>query len=185
MPEDESILIQKLKKGDKKAFEFFFNKFYDLLFSVATQYLNNRDEAEEVVQEVFYRVWCSRENLQPHLSFKAYIYTIAKRLIYNNSRKNLVRITYEQHYKASNLNANNSLEEYLNFHELDQQINLCIEQLPPKRKEIFIMSRQQGLSHKEIAEKLHISSHTVESQIAKALKFIKESLALLLFFLMS
>jgi len=179
MKDYEEKLIRKLKKGDKKAFEYFFNEYYDKLLPVAAQYLNDWDEAEEVTQEVFYRVWYYRENMESHLSFKAYINTIAKRLIYNKARQKVIKLTYEKYLKSKNQHFNNSLEEYLNFNELDRQINQRVQLLPPKRKEIFILSRQEGLSHKEIAQKLNISTNTVESQITKAIKFIKESLLFL------
>jgi len=182
----EEKYIRDLKRGSKKAFEYLFTTYYQKLLKVANQYLDDTDEAEEIVQEVFYRVWLYRENLKSTLSFKAYVITIAKRLIFNKAKKKVHQATYEKYFRLHNEPLNNSLEEYLNFSELDQRINQKIEGLPPKRREIFIMSRQQGLSHQEIAAKLNISTNTVESQITKAVKFLKQTISPLvwIFFLL-
>jgi RNA polymerase sigma-70 factor, ECF subfamily len=182
---DEQKLIKNLIKGDTKAFEYFYLGYYKNLLFVANQYLHDLAEAEEIVQEVFCRVWHYRKNMDASLSFKAYIITIAKRLIYNKAKKKINQVTYEKYQQTHCRESSNILEEYLNFNELNQQINSKIQQLPDKRREIFIMSRIEGLSHKEIAEKLNISTNTVESQITKAIKFLKDSLIhlLVLFFL--
>lgn len=177
---NEEVYVQKLKKGDKKAFEYFFTTYYQKLLKVSNNYLDDLDEAEEIVQEVFYRVWYYRENIDPALSFKNYIITIAKRLIFNKAKKKVYQVTYEKYFKLNHEAFHNSLEEYLNFRQLDDQINQKISELPPKRREIFILSRQQGLSHKEIAEKLNISTNTVESQITKAVKFLKQTITLII-----
>ena len=176
MDRNECNLLTDLKNSKKEAFEYFFYNYYNNLLYVANQYLNDLDEAEEIVQEVFYRVWYYRKNIDPSLSFKSYIITIAKRLIFNKTKKEINRVTYEKYYKANHKESQNSLEDYLEFHELDQQINNKIDLLPPKRKEIFIMSRQEGMSHKEIACKLNISTNTVENHISKAIKFLKDSI---------
>jgi RNA polymerase sigma-70 factor (ECF subfamily) len=176
MNPEEKIWIARLKAGNKPAFEYFFYRYYQSLLRVTCHYLNDQDEAEEIVQEVFYRVWLYRESMNPELSFKAYIITIAKRLIFNKARKKLNQLTYEKYLKNRMSEPQNQLQDYLDFSELDELINHRIAKLPPKRKEIFILSRQQGLSHKEIAEKLNISPNTVESQITKAIHFIREAL---------
>lgn len=177
---NEESYALKLKKGDKRAFEYFFTTYYQKLLKVTNYYLDDLDEAEEIVQEVFYRVWYYRENIDPALSFKNYIITIAKRLIFNKAKKKVHQVTYEKYFKLHYQAYHNSLEEYLDFQQLDDQINLRIAELPPKRREIFVLSRQQGLSHKEIAEKLNISTNTVESQITKAVKFLKQTLTLII-----
>ena len=182
---NEKKLIKDLKKGKRKAFEYFFYTYYNKLLYTANQYLKNKDEAEEIVQEVFYRVWYYRSNMDPALSFKNYIITIAKNLIFNKAKKEITRITYEKYVRINQNYSHNALEDYLNFNELDQQINAKIDLLPPKRKEIFILSRQLGLSHKEIASKLNISTNTVENHINKAIKFLKEYIVLFLLFINS
>jgi RNA polymerase sigma-70 factor (family 1) len=183
MESHEEKLIKELRMGNKKAFEYFFNGYYQNLLNLANQYLHDLDEAEDIVQEVFYRVWHYKENMDPSLSFKAYIITIAKRLIYNKFKKKVHKITFEKYLKENKNNTENSLDEYINFTELDQRINFKIQQLPLKRREIFILSRQEGLSNKEIAEKLNISPNTVESQITKAIKFLRESVISLFLFM--
>ena len=145
----EEKYVRDFNNGSKKAFEYFYSTYYHKLLKVANQYLDDIDEAEEIVQEVFYRVWYYRENIDPTLSFKSYIITIAKRLIFNKAKKKVHQVTYEKYFKYHHQAYHDSLQEYIDFRQLDEQISLRISELPPKRREIFILSRQQGLSHKE------------------------------------
>src|SRR5690606_11376897 len=95
---DDEILVGKLIKGDQKAFSELFGKYAANLLSVARKYVASREDAREIVQETFYRVWKYRENMNAQLSFKAYIVTIAKRLIFNQTKKRLHEIAYQEYF---------------------------------------------------------------------------------------
>lgn len=143
--------------------------------------MGDEEDAREIVQETFYRVWKYRQNMNASLSFKAYIITIAKRLIFNQAKKRLHELAYQEYYiKRHHDDRINELEDYLNFQELDNRIQSGIDSLPPKRREIFILSRHQGLSNQEIADKLNISVSTVENHMNKALKHLREIITALL-----
>ena len=119
--------------------------------------------------------------MKSHLSFKAYVVTISKRLIFNRAKKKMHELAYHEYYIQQNTGLTENLEDLLNFRELDQKITRGIESLPPKRKEIFILSREKGLSNREIADQLNISVSTVENQMNKSLKYLRELIASLLF----
>ncbi|MGK7397336.1 MAG: RNA polymerase sigma-70 factor [Candidatus Cyclobacteriaceae bacterium M3_2C_046] len=175
----EFLLISQIKKGDKKAFEQIFETYHQRLFYSCMKFIHDEEEAREIVQEVFFKVWHYRENMDPNLSLPAYLITIAKRLIFNKAKRKLHEQAYQKHYISHSQQTGNTVDDYINYQELSLQINKTIELLPPKRKEIFILSRLQGLSNKEIAEKLNTSVSTVENQMNKALKFLRKNLNML------
>lgn len=179
----ESELVKKLIKGDEKAFSELFQLYAGNLLNVSRRYVPDHEEAREIVQETFYRVWKYRKNMNAQLSFKAYIITIAKRLIFNQTKKRLHELAYKEYFIKNYINKANSIEEYIDFEELDRKITSGIDKLPPKRREIFLLSRRDGWTNQDIAEKMNISVSTVENQMNKALKYLRKYISLLLFFL--
>lgn len=171
-------LIKKLNEGNISAFNELFKIYSGKVFNFTRFFTLSTEEAEEITQEVFITVWENREKIDAEMSFSAYIFGIAKHKIFNLIRK---KYYYNQYLeKSKNNNEINGEDEILN-HELQKLINECIESLPPKRKEIFKLSREEGLTYKEIAKKLNISENTVDVQIRKSLKQLQEVLKNYLF----
>lgn len=168
-------LISKLRKGKVHAFDKLFQKYSGKLYAFVLSYTGSHHEAEDITQEVFFRVWQNRHNLNPDLSFNAYIIVIAKNLVLNLFKKRAQSNRYVRYSKGS-LSLANQTEDYVIFSELQHHSNISVEKLPSRCKQIFMLSRQNGLSVREIAEKLHISPSTVENQINKALKLIRKDL---------
>ncbi len=169
-------LVESLKKGDLFAFDQLFSKYNKKLYYFAKGYLNSKEDAEGLVQEVFLIVWEKRKELKEHFSFNAYLFTIT----FNAIRKSFRKKARERKYLNKFLidfdekHDDTSMEiEYNNFQEL---ANKAIEKLPQKRKQIYRLSRHEGLTSEEIADRLHISKKTVENQLHKALKFLREQL---------
>jgi RNA polymerase sigma-70 factor (family 1) len=171
--EHESRLIQQLILGDKKAYSALFYAYAGTLLKISIKYVSDEEEAKEVVQETFYRVWKYRGNMNASLSFKAYIITIAKRLIFNRAKKRFHELAYQEYFIKSHINRTSPIEEYIDFKELDLKIQNAIENLPSKRKEIFILSRIKGMTNFDISQQLQISVSTVENQINKAIKQLR------------
>ncbi|MDN5213474.1 RNA polymerase sigma-70 factor [Fulvivirgaceae bacterium BMA12] len=171
---DERLII-KLKRGKVTAFDSLFRKYSRKLYSFVFSYTGSHEDAEDITQEVFFRVWQNRHNINPELSFNAYIIVIARNLIFNLFRKRLQNNKYAT-YKRSAANTLNHTEDYIIFSELQQHSNMSVEKLPARCKQIFMLSRENGLSIKEIATQLNISPSTVENQINKALKLIRKDL---------
>ena len=145
-------------------------------------YLNNRDVAEDVVQEVFIKVWESREFIREDDNFKGLLFVITRNLIFNQHRKNV----NEDFYKMTVLSAMETsydLEEEITAYNLGEYIDHLIEELPERRRVIFNLSRKEHKSYKEIAFQLNISEKTVENQISEALKFLKKNIMLLIWFI--
>lgn len=173
---NEIFLLQALQKGNEDAFEVLLNTYSKRLYYVAFQYLNNREETLEIVQEVFLKIWLNRENINPELPFIPYIIRIAKNLIINKAKKKLVENAYLSFLGYRGETSSFPTEDTVLFDEITEIVNQLIDTFPPKRKEIFTFSRQIGLTNREIAQKLQISESTVENQINKALKTLRSKL---------
>jgi RNA polymerase sigma-70 factor (family 1) len=184
---NEPFLVQNLSKGNLLAFNTLYNEYSGHLYRFALGYLKSEAEAEELVQEVFTKIWEKRADLKKELSFKSFLFTIAFNLI----RKHFRTKAYLSEYFKTGIISDLDIETFqkITYDSLYQYITELVNQLPERRKEIFIKSRFEGLSIKEIAEKLKISHKTVENQLTDALKFIRtnlnrENIPLVLFFIL-
>lgn len=171
---DESDLVECLSKGDIQAFNKLFRLYSGGLFRFAYGYLKSEAEAEDLVQEVFLIIWKKREDLKKELCFRAFLFTIIFNLIRRQFRikKNL----QEYITTLSETGTDNSTLHKVAFNSLDSYLRQLVDQLPERRKEIFIKSRFEGLSIKEIADEFGISHKTVENQITDALRFLRRHL---------
>jgi len=167
--------IQSLKKGDLRAFNELFDRYGKRLYHFSMGYLKSTADAEEIVQEVFLKIWNNREELSVQKSFESYLFTIAKNGILNTIRKSKSEQVYLNYIKI-HPEKNVLLDDELNFNELEKAYKEAVEQLSPRRKEIFLLSREQSLSNAEIAEKMNISVKTVENQMTLALSEIRKDL---------
>lgn len=184
---NESLLVHNLSKGNLLAFSTLFKEYSGRLYRFAFGYLKSEPEAEELVQEVFTIIWEKRADLKKELSFKSFLFTIA----FNIIRKHFRTKAYLSEYLKTGIGADMDIQtsQKITYDSLYQYITELVNKLPERRKEIFIKSRFEGLSIKEIAEELKISHKTVENQLTDALKFIRtnlnrENLPVILFFIL-
>ena len=174
--------IEKINIRKQGVFDSYFRRYYQTLCYFAFNYLKEQDEAEDVVQEVFIKVWESREFIREDDNFKGLLFVISRNLIFNQHRKNV----NEDFYKMTVLSAMETsydLEEEITAYNLGEYIDHLIEELPERRRVIFNLSRKEHKSYKEIAFQLNISEKTVENQISEALKFLKKNIMLLIWFI--
>lgn len=160
----------------KAEFETIFRMYYSNLCAYANKFVYDVDTSEEIVQEVFFQLWKQREEIGISTSLKSYLYRSVRNRSLNFIKHNRIKDEYENYSKQSKNNEVASPEDEIYASELEQKIVETIDQLPPERKKIFIMSRYDGLKYKEIAEKLNISIKTVENQMGKAIKYLRENL---------
>lgn len=165
-------LLRNIKKGDTGSF----NKLYDLysvrLLNFSLLYLDSKEEAEEVVQDVFCKIWENRHKLDEKYSLNGYIFRITKNLVLNKLRKRINEPSGYVSIGSCGIHHNKTENDIL-FNEMEQLLEDAIEALPPRRQLIFKLSRQKGLSNQEIADYLNISVNTVEGQIRKAIKYLR------------
>jgi RNA polymerase sigma-70 factor (ECF subfamily) len=138
--------------------------------------LKSREDCEGLVQNIFSDIWENRERLDSTRSFYGYLFRIAKNKVYNHLRRNVNKQVYKEYIINSNMNSEYKTEADLDFSELNAIIEQSIAKLPPRRKEIFMLSRSEGLTYREIGRRLNISENTVDTQIRNALDFIREEL---------
>jgi RNA polymerase sigma-70 factor (family 1) len=181
----EQRLVRSLSKGNLLAFNSLYKEYSKRLYRFALGYLKSEAESEELVQEVFMIIWEKRSELKEELSFKSFLFTIA----FNIIRKHFRTKSYLTEYFRTGIGDDSDIQtsQTITYDSLKQYITELVNKLPERRRDIFIKSRFEGLSTKEIAEKLEISHKTVENQLTDALKFIrtnlnKESLPVILFF---
>lgn len=170
----ESRLVRELSEGNLPAFNSLFREYSNRLYSFAFGYLKSDEEAEELVQEVFTIIWEKRKELKPELSFKSYLFTISYNFIKKYFRAKSYLSEYLKTGNQDELDFHTS--EEISYNSLYNYVVKLAEQLPERRKLIFMKSRFEGLSIREIAEELNLSHKTVENQLTDALKFIRTNL---------
>jgi RNA polymerase sigma-70 factor (ECF subfamily) len=176
MKNDLDDLINRVKRDDSEAFDLLFYMYAEKIFKFSLTFFNNEIEAEEIVQEVFLKIWLKRKTITDPITFNAFIYTIAKNLIFNNLKKNVYRKKYEYYIYANRQIGRNETESHLLQEETKKRIEISLNALPKKRKKVFLLSRQEGLKNKEIAERLNLSIKTVETHISLSLKYLRKIL---------
>jgi RNA polymerase sigma-70 factor (ECF subfamily) len=136
----------------------------------------NQQDAEEVVQEVFLKLWEHRHFLDPQQNFDGYLFRIARNLVYNKARRKVCESAYGRYVAGRGDLADNPTESLLDYQELDQSLQKAYSSLPPVRQQVFVMSRIEGLSNGEIAERLQTSNSNIENHINKALREVRKKL---------
>lgn len=184
---NEHILIKNLMKGDATAFDEIYERYHLRVYSFSLRNLKRREDAEGVVQEVFFNLWKDRKKLKEIKDLDAWIFTVCFNLI----RKHFRKISREQKYltqlgNTKDMEDINTISE-IEYNDLLVEAEKIIDHLPPRQKHIFLLSKRTGLSNSEISQKLNISKKTVENHLSSAKTFLKkafidESLLSILFF---
>ncbi|MFT5165547.1 MAG: RNA polymerase sigma-70 factor (ECF subfamily) [Saprospiraceae bacterium] len=167
----DKALLENIRKGDKPAFRKLFDMYYQILLATAINLLKDVNLAKDVVQEVFFQIWKKREEIIIESSMSGYL----KRAVINrsiNQIKSRKKMVSENHFQQMHSNQP-SVTEDLETQHLNEVLQKALDSLPERCRLVFVMRRMEGMSHKEIAEKLNISPKTIENQITKALKTLK------------
>ncbi len=175
MEKDQARLIQGLKAGNQNVFKEIFDYYYEPLTKYCYLRMNSADDAEELVQDIFVKLWQKRASLQINISLKAYLYRTALNRIINYQDHLRVRREHESHVKHSSSETIEPSEE-LQAAEIQFLVQEVISNMPEKRRVVYEMSRRDGLKYAEIAEKLGVSVKTVEAHLSKALEQLRQQL---------
>lgn len=170
----DTELLTMLKKGDQDAFTEIYARYWKLLYYVAFKRLNTNEDAEETVQNIFMDLWARRETVIIHTSLKYFLSTAAQYQVMKCLAKKHSTL-YLEHPTDSP--SPGSADNFINFRDLQLQINETVNTLPEKCRLIYQLSRDEGLNNKTIALKLGISEKTVENQLTKALSRLRERLS--------
>ncbi len=175
--DDDLILLQRVTNDDVHAFSLLYDRYRNQVFYFGFKFLKSAPAAEDVLQEVFSKIWINRRKLVELINFSKYLNTLTLNYIYNLLRRKAhEEIFLHERFCAAAFNT----EEVINavdLHELEGLIYCAVRQLPPQQKKVFELSRIQGLKHEEIAKQLNISRETVKKHIIEALRNVKSYLA--------
>jgi len=173
--------IEALRGGDHRAFERVFDAFFGRVKAFIFGYVKSVADAEELAEEVFVGLWMNRAALDPSRSFGAYLHTVARNSALNFLRRKFVRDRYADAPAVEGEGA--TPEEEIVARETALLIEMAVERMPAQRREIYRLSRGEGLTNGEIAERLGTTKRTVESQLSAALKEIKKVIHTVFMFL--
>jgi RNA polymerase sigma-70 factor (family 1) len=167
----ESDYLRRLKQDDERAFDALFRHYSALVYRFAYSYLKSRPAAEEIVQECFIKIWEKRAQLREDVPLKGYLFTTAHHAVLNELRRDQHHLRLHGQVAAAAGPA--SVTNEVEYHEMEALYQAALAHLPPKQREAFVLSRQQGLSYPEIAERQGVSVKTVEAHMVQALKTIR------------
>lgn len=165
-------VYQRLREGDMEAFRQIFDAFSGRIYTVALRILKEEQMADEVVQDTFIKLWQSREDVDPTKDLWPFLFVMAKRICFNELRA----LRYDSKAQKELLRRMNHLQEdhRMALREMEQLLKDSVVKLPPRQQQVWIMSREEGKSHQEIAEELGISPNTVKNNIVQTLKTLRD-----------
>ncbi len=176
----EMECLRKLAMDDHRSYELLFLHYHPKVHHFLCGFIKNEEEAFDMTQDIFYKIWMHRKTMVNVISFKAYLFSAARHMIYNHYEHNLIKEKYAS--KQSLQSDQYDLEEEYYAHELSLLIDIVVEQMPVQRKTIFKMSRKEGLSSEEIAERMNLNKRTVENHISNALHDLQKALCRMISF---
>lgn len=169
----ESEQVVALREGCNISFRSLYVKYSGKIYYVAKRFNLSHEEAEGVAQDVFMKVWERRHDLNPELSFNAYVLTIAKNIVIKMLRRAALEHAQKNYFEVALTVNSIATEEVVNFSELSERYNETIARLSDKRKEVYLLSREKGLTVEEIAKLTGLSSRTIENHIFQATQIIR------------
>lgn len=172
----DADLARRIKYGEKDAYEELFKRYAPRIFQFSLSYLKNKADSEELVQDVFLKIWEKRKILDAAQNIKAYIFKIAINTIYDFIRRKNIENAFNDFAKVNFNKSSNSTWETVIFEEMQTTLNKLIAQMPDQRRRVFYLSKKKGLTNDQIAQKLNLSKRTVENQLYRAIHFLKEHL---------
>jgi RNA polymerase sigma-70 factor (ECF subfamily) len=177
IPVSDSELVRRIRAGDERALEAVFRAHYAGMASFVQRFVRSPDVAEELVQDLFLKLWAKREQLSEIETFRTYLFRAARNHALNYLRRQkLERRWQEEHVDDEEAASTPLADEDASEHEVAAAVREAIDRLPPRCREVFLLSRDGGLTYAEIARTLDISVKTVETQMGRALKSLRGAL---------
>lgn len=174
---DDKIIIRNLKKGDVQSFDNIFNKYNKKVYYFALSYLKNREEAQDVVQEVFMNLWKHRDQINEYYVFSKYLFKITYNATCKTFRKQASDKKQLEEVVRNSIVEDNSTNLDIEYNSLYETANAFIEKMPARQKEIYLLSINEQLTTEQIAQRLNISKKTVENYLSQVKTSVKKSIS--------
>lgn len=168
----EKKYLDGMSQGDTASFDVLFLLYYPRLLTFIDSFVKDRDEAKDISQDIFLKLWNNRERMPEVKSLKSYLFQMAKNGVYDFFKQHTT-YTYSDIQEYGDIGLD-SVSDEVEAQDLELLIDIVIENMPPQRKTIFVMSRKEGLTNDEISQKMNISKRTVETHISSALNDIRK-----------
>lgn len=169
-------MLHQIATGDEVAFRKLFDAYWQSVYQVAYMFTKSVDMAEDMVQEVFMKLWIKREQLPEVKNIRNYLFIVARNHIYNELKKITTDASFTNHLFEYFCDTKDTPEQKLMQKESDQIIDRIIEHLPQRQRVVYQLSREEGLNRKEIADKLGITPNTVRNHLSRALEVVRHEL---------
>jgi RNA polymerase sigma-70 factor (ECF subfamily) len=169
--------LHRLKQGNETAFEAIYRAYSAWVYNFFKLLLPDKSPAEDFTQTVFLKIWERHADINPDENFESYLFTIARNLALKETENRLLSEHLITSVRERQEDTDTTTEQNIETESLREYIDSLVEQLPPERKKIYLMSRSQHLSNKEIARRLSLSEKTVETQLYRSLRFLKHKLS--------
>lgn len=173
---EKNKLITQLKASNKHTFNQLYTEYSGRLYRFIYGYMKSDEDARDMIQEVFIKLWNSRMNMKIDTNIEALLFTITKNVIISTFRKKINEKKYLEHLKHVVVKNHLNTEQQVDYALLSEKVGKLIEGLPKQRQKIYCLSKNKGYTNKAIAKELQISIKTVEDHMTKARKFLKENL---------
>ena len=170
----EKRLFRLVSKGNKKAYSAIYDHFEPRLFTFVLRMSRSKVTAEEIIQELFIKIWTNRAKLAKIDNPGAYVYAMAANATFNYLKKEAREAAMVEQLKRDTATCHNATEEVINFYESRTLIMQAVEQMPIQRRTVYLMSREQGLTNQEIAKEINISPYTVRNHLTGALRSLRK-----------
>ena len=169
-------ILSALAKDQESSLEELYTYFYPRLYEFSRSFLKQEQDIDDILQEVFIRIWLNRKKINDPATFNSYIFTITRNLLLNKLRSRLNNQKLKEEIRKLSIAKEFENLDLVQYQELKKSVEELIDELPGRQQEIFVLSRTEGMSHKEIATKLDITTKTVEYHISMAIKYLREKL---------
>ena len=180
VPQDQTNqTLDRFRQGDSEAFASLYQSHWQQVFRFSRLYLRSDDDAEDVVQEVFIRLWQIHERIPTGDNFSRLLFIITRNLIFNRFRRQIDPLGFKVSVLAA-LETSDDIESEISARDLSEYIDRLVDLMPARQRQVFNMSRREHKSYREIAEELDLSQKTVEAHMREALRFLRDNLAVLL-----
>lgn len=178
MTDQSAQWVSRIRRGDREAFRDLFSAYYGELCAFAANYVSSMDRARDVVQNVFLTLWEHRADWTLHTSLKSYLYQAVRNRALNTARNRTTRQqAYDAHRRHHPTATRRTAADQAHYHQLADAIQRAIDQLPPRRRMVFLLHRRHDLTYAEVGQVMGITRKTVENQIGRALKFLRARLS--------